>query len=959
MPDQQRSFSRRSGDGLIVVLNSVNYSLSSLNYPAMYTLLFLLLAAVAIYLIVNGVQKKRSTNLYLGAGVGIITLLFSWFLGFWGEKLWFDHLGYNDRFWTVFLTRIGLFAGLFIAGGLVMILFTMKMGRENRLVRGVSVLTGALITGLWWSSQWDMVLRFAHRVDTSLTDPILGKDTGFYLFTYPFLHTLYLNLLVLAVIAFGASILGYRYLQMKRGEEGSSGENKLPGSIYLSLAVIFIILGFGRFVARFGLMYSDYGFVTGPGWTDVKVRLPMITVTGIFSLLAGAGLLLSVIRPGVPRLWRARRKSSEESYLYTVSGVFVGVWALFLWVVPLLFQWLKVEPNEITVEKPYIENNIRFTRSGFHLDKVEEFEYDVSEDIERSMMEEHSALLSNIRLWDYRALDAVYKQFQEIRLYYEFLDVDIDRYTIDNQYRQVMVSAREMQPSNLPPNSQTFVNRHFKYTHGYGAVLNLVNEFTEEGLPRLLIKDIPPVSLPGHLEIERPEIYYGQLTDHFVVVNSSEEEFDYPSGDQNIYAHYEGSGGVQITGLWRKFLYGYRYGGTRLFFSGYPTDQSRIMLHRQISERVRRLTPFLQFDEDPYIVIAEGKMYWIMDAYTTSRYYPYSEPFSSFETTDGVMSRAGVRLHGENYIRNSVKIVVDAYSGEVDFYIFEEEDPLVRVYDRIFPGLLKSSDEMPESLYRHVRYPVDMLLVQGLVYGKYHMTDPTVFYNQEDLWVRATEKYYNNVQPVEPYYIMWVPPGSDEMEFVLILPFTPKNKQVMIGWIAGMSDQEDYGRFLAYQFPKEKRILGTQQVETKIDQDSYLSGQLSLWDQRGSNVIRGNVLAIPVARTILYVEPIYLMSETSAYPELRLVAVMHNDNLSYAETFEEALRGLFTGTGPGPEGEPGLTGMETTRELIDRANQAFENYLENMQQKQFGEAGNNLQELEDLLNQLATGSEEN
>jgi uncharacterized membrane protein (UPF0182 family) len=557
-------------------------------------------------------------------------------------------------------------------------------------------------------------------------------------------------------------------------------------------------------------------------------------------------------------------------------------------------------------------------------------------------------------------LDAVFKQFQEIRLYYEFHDVDIDRYTLSNQYRQVMVSAREMQPENLPVSSQTFVNRHFKYTHGYGSVLNLVNEFTDDGLPNLLIKDIPPVSEEKSLEIDRPEIYYGEITNHYVVANSSEKEFDYPSGEDNIYAHYEGSGGVEISNLWRKFLYGYNYGGTRFLLSSYSTSQSRIMLHRNIVDRIRILAPFLQFDHDPYVVIAGGKMYWIIDAYTTSRYYPYSEPFTTFESAMGAERVTGGWLQSRNYIRNAVKVVVDAYNGNADYYIFEPEDPLIRVYDRIFPGLFKPSDQMPETLKKHIRYPVDMLLLQGLVYAKYHMTDPTVFYNQEDLWVRSTEKYYGSVQPVEPYYIMWEPPASDEMEFVLMLPFTPKDKQVMIGWIAGMCDQENYGRLLAYQFPKEKRILGTQQVETKIDQDSYLSGQLTLWDQRGSNVIRGNVLAIPVGNTILYVEPIYLQSETSAYPELRLVAVMHNDHLSYAETFDEAIRDLVNGNeGESMTAEETTPGRVDTGTLINRAKEAFDHYLESMQQKEFQEAGRSLEDLENALDQLITQNDEN
>ena len=577
------------------------------------------------------------------------------------------------------------------------------------------------------------------------------------------------------------------------------------------------------------------------------------------------------------------------------------------------------------------------------------------------MVQDNQNLFSNIRLWDWRALDAVYKQFQEIRLYYEFKDVDINRYTFGGNYREVMVSAREMELSNLPLQSQTFVNRRFKYTHGYGITLTTVNEFTPEGLPHLLIKDIPPKSQYPSLEVKQPQIYYGELTSSYAIVNTKEQEFDYPSGEENVYIRYPGNGGVVLTNIWRKFLFGWKFGGTKFFLSSYPTPQSRIMFHRQIQKRVKAIAPFLYFDKDPYIVLADGKLYWIIDGYTTSKYYPYSEPFLSREmieyrdnNRDNVLfSEIGYHLNKVNYIRNSVKVVVDAFNGSVNFYIFDADDAIIQVWAKAFPHLFKPKSEMPKALFAHVRYPIDMLLVQGLVYAKYHMSDPTVFYNQEDLWVRATEKYYSQVQPVEPYYIMWKAPDSDKLEYVLILPFTPKNRQVLIGWIAGMCDLENYGRFLAYKFPKEKWILGPQQVETKIDQDSFLSGQLTLWNQRGSNVIRGNVLAIPVEETLFYVEPIYLQAETAAYPELRLVVVMHGDNLSYAETFDKALQGLFKeAEREVPLSEKAITGS-SSQALIKKANNAFEDYLKFLGEKQFNKASQALGILQQTLQQLS------
>ncbi|MBD3222386.1 UPF0182 family protein, partial [bacterium] len=643
--------------------------------------------------------------------------------------------------------------------------------------------------------------------------------------------------------------------------------------------------------------------------------------------------------------------------LLGVGAILLAWWFLAQGVVPRAIQWLRVEPNEITLEEPYISRNIEFTRAAFALDRVEGREFEARERFDRSMVEGNPRIFENVRLWDWRALDAVYKQFQEIRLYYEFNDVDIDRYRIDGALRQVMVSGREMELENLAAGSQTFVNRHFKYTHGYGMTMAKVNEFTEEGLPNLLIKDIPPVSRDEELRVDRPEIYYGELTREYAVVNTEEAEFDYPKGDENAYVRYAGSGGVAMSGLWRRFVFGYKLGGTPLLLSGYPQEGSRIMYRRQVRERLQAVAPFLTFEADPYIVLHDGRLSWIVDAYTTSTRYPYSEPFRAVEDRgDGIPrpidDATASEVRGANYLRNSVKAVVDAYDGSVRLFVYEPDDPVIRVWRRIFPDLFLDRDDMPETLRAHVRYPVGMLLIQGLVFAKYHMTDPAVFYNQEDLWVRATEKYYGHVQPVEPYYIIWEPPGSDSPEFILMLPFTPKNRQVLIGWIAGMSDPGSYGRFLAYKFPKERRVIGPQQVETKIDQDRHLSGQLTLWDQRGSRVIRGNVLAIPVAGTLLYVEPIYLQAETAAYPELRLVAAMYDDQLSYAQSFDDAIAGLYGEAAATAE----LSAAAPLADQVQRAQDALDRYLGALGERRFEASSDALAELASALQALKRGT---
>jgi len=935
----------------------------------MYTLLIILLLGGAVLLGARGLTRQNWSLIVAGICLAVFTGLFFVFLSFWGEALWFQSSGYDHRFWKVVITKVILAGTGALFGIIVISIFTWHIPKTKRALTLSAKVLGAYVAGQWAVVNWDKILLFLNRVATGVKDPIFGRDTGFYLFTLPVYDLAQSLLLVLVIITLITSTIaifvkrGSRGIELKQLDQADIKEIEGYGSVYLSIAGLLFVLAWGKYLDRFHIMYSALGIVTGPGWTDANVRLPLYAVIIFLTVLAG--LLLAV--PRLRKLPASFYPKADINPIYraiapaVIVGVFlVGTWIILLGLVPPLFQWLKVQPNEITLEKPYIEHNITFTRRGFGLHKMEEKRFPVSEQFTRSMVEQNQNIFDNIRLWDWRALDSVYKQFQEIRLYYEFTDVDIDRYTFQDQYRQVMVSAREMQLANLPGQSQTFVNERFKYTHGNGITLTTVSDFTPEGLPNLLIKDIPPKSKYPELKVDQPRIYYGELTDTHVIANSKEKELDYPSGEENVYNSYSGTGGVQMKNLWRKFLFGWKFDGTRLFLSSYPTSESRILFHRHIKERVKTLAPFLKFDEDPYVILVNGKLHWIIDAYTVSSDYPYSEPIYTQTAVQPLRRRlmlqaakTGQNLNGINYIRNSVKAVVDAFNGTTKFYVFEPNDPLINAWRGVFPDMFESREKMPTGTLAHIRYPSDLLLVQGAVYSKYHMTDPAVFYNQEDLWVRATEKYYGSTQFVQPYYIIWEPPDSDEAQFVLMLPFTPKNKQVLIAWIAGMCDPENYGKLLAYKFPKEKRILGTQQVETKIDQDPVLSGRLSLWDQRGSRVIRGNVLAIPIEETLIYVEPIYLQAETAAYPELRLVAVMHNDNLSYAETFDEALYGLFGEGKAMPQIEEGIPGKKSFDQLIKDANDAFENYLSALGNKDFDRASEQLKNLADSLNQLS------
>ena len=950
----------------------------------MYIALLLVLLGVALFFILKGIQQHQKIKTVIGGAIAVLAISFFWFMDFWGEALWYDNLGYADRFWVTNLANIGFAAAGALFGFIIMFLLTLCFEKKHSVIKKFTYLLAVVIGGFWGYSNWDVILKFWNGVSTGITDPILGKDVGFYLFSLPFYDSLYGLILSISVIAIIASFLAH-FIHLQENNiffyfpvDLEVKSEKTFSPLFFTSAVFIFLLTAGRFLSRYHLMYSNTGVVSGPGWTDVNILLPAYSVVIILLLITGIWLLVPYFRKKTEYYFiRKFRIAPERAYVMVLICPVILVivfWFLAFTAIPMAFDKLMVEPNEITFERPYILNNIKFTRQGFALDKVIEKEYPMNGSFTQETVAQYPNIFSNIRLWDYKALEAVYKQFQTIRLYYEFMNVDVDRYKIDGKTKQVMVTAREMNIENLPEQSQTFVNKRFEYTHGYGITMAEVNEFTPQGLPHLLIKDIPPVSEYPSLEVKQPQIYFGEETRTPVVVNSKTKEFDYPSGEDNVYTNYVGKGGIELSSFWRKFLYGWKFDGTNFLFSDYPTEKSRIMFHRQILERVKLLAPFLNFDKDPYIVLSGGKLYWMVDAYTTSDYYPYSQPFNNVETiqykegnaTQELNTQFSDFLGGINYIRNSVKAIVNTYDGTVDLYIIDNNDPIIKVWSKIYPHLFKEKSEMPKDLLAHIRYPAEMLLTQGTVYEKYHMTDPTVFYNQEDLWVRATAKYYNQIEPVEPYYIMWQVPGSDKEQFVQMLPFTPKNRQVLIGWIAGMCDPDNYGQFLAYQFPKDQMVLGPQQVETKIDQDSFLSGQLTLWDQHGSKVIRGNVLAIPVNNTLFYVEPIYLQAETAAYPELRLVVVMHNDNMSYAKTFEDAMNGLFikspniqkmaggTATQQNQPSQVTTSDNSTWQNQVKEANNAYNNYLRYTGDKKFAEAARELEKLQTILQTLSS-----
>ena len=585
----------------------------------MYTAIILVLLALAVLLTYSGIKRNKKGRMTAGIFIGVATIIFFWSLDFWGEMLWFENLGYGDRFWVFVVAQVVSGAvGAFLSVGIVTLLTYSIPSQKNysrRIVQGIAFIAGAG----WGYNDWQTILKFWNQIPMGITEPVLNKDAGFYLFTLPFLDSIYTLLILLTILSLSALIFT---TFIKLDEKGNVNLNFSGFDRYISSkpytntlitgTFLILVLAYDKYLSRFHLMFSDLGVVRGPGWTDTNILLPAYDIVIVIMILLAAALLIKPLRKYLQNFYfklRIKNASSEPVLLISVLVTIIVIWFIGLTAIPGLFQLLRVEPNEITLERPYIENNIKLTRYGFGLNNIEEKEYPAKDVFNKQIVQDNQATFENIRLWDWRALDDVYKQFQEIRLYYEFKDVDIDRYNFNDEYRQVMVSAREMESSNLPKQSQTFVNTRFKYTHGYGITLTTVSDFTPEGLPNLLIKDIPPVSKYPGLEVKQPGIYYGELTDSYVIVNSDEPEFDYPSGEQNVNVKYNGKGGIQISNIWRKFLFGWKFDGTKFFFSTYPNSQSRIMFHRQIMDRVKTLAPFLEYDKDPYIVLEKTADY--------------------------------------------------------------------------------------------------------------------------------------------------------------------------------------------------------------------------------------------------------------------------------------------------------------------------------------------------------------
>jgi len=871
------------------------------------------------------------------------------------DWLWYGEVGFTEVFTTVLSLRGWLLLGVgavvfgFVYGNLWLAARTAapdvlwelddQLGLPGRailepLIRKLLLPVIAVIgilSGLRASASWDMVLGYVNATPFGTTDPLFGRDIAFFVFELPLWRFLYGGALTLVIGTLLLSVATYVLLRSlvltAQGPRLAAGAR----THLLALGALLLLLrALGFWLDRYELVYSPRGVVFGASYTDVHATLPVLGALTALALLCAGACLFQVTRPG----WG-----------FLVAGLVVlGVaWAGGLGIWPALLQRFQVTPNELVAERPYIEHNIRMTRQAYGLTAIKEQEFAAEERLTAAAIERNSLTIKNVRLWDHRPLLTSFAQLQEIRTYYKFADVDVDRYSINGELRQIMLSAREMSYQHLP--SRVWINEHLTFTHGFGLVAGPVNRVTPEGLPDLFVKDIPPNVSGGFQKITRPEIYYGVLSNEYVIVRTKSQELDYPSGDQNVYSRYTGRGGVAVSGFLRKLAFAMRFGELKIILSDDLTTESRVMMYRRVAERVSQAAPFLRFDRDPYLVVAgDGRLVWIVDAYTTTDRYPYSQPD-----------------RGLNYIRNSVKVTVDAFDGNVIFYVVDPKDPLIRTWARAFPGLFTPFEKMPADLRAHVRYPEDLFSLQARMYGTYHMQDPQVFYNKEDLWTIPRLTFEGRDHEMEPYFTIMRLPGEKTEEFVLLSGFNPARRDNMISIMAARSDEPNYGGLIVYTFPKQKLVYGPRQIDARVNQDPVISSQFSLWNQQGSRVLRGSLLAIPIEDSLIYVQPIYLSAEQGALPELRRVIVAFGNQIAMEPTLEQSLLRIFGAHLRGKESAPPRGADDGRAEaptastlgpLAQRAWDAWQKGQEALKRGDWTGYGQAQKQLEDSLRQL-------
>lgn len=907
--------------------------------------------------------------------VGIIA--FTSLVGFAADYWWFEETGFTQILLRSLTAQAltGLAAGLITAiflitnflwanhskiewiGILPASLTGQPISVTNKFIARIIVLLSLIIglfTGIIGAASWETALKYISAVPFGVSDPIFNTDLGFYIFTLPF----YSLVSGLAKFVITITLIGTAGIYILRGKlhfrrllgmftnSNKSDDKRLFDSmsgfhIGILFFLLFAISAIDTYLARYDLLYSQTGPVLGASYTDVNIMIPILNTLAIVYLIAAAtAFLLSV---------------SGRIFPFLATLVLLAVVNFASLLVPEIVQRFIVAPNELSRETPYIKNNIQATREAYNLDTIEESEIQSDKPLTASDIEENNLTIKNVRLWDRDPLLSTFSQIQEIRTYYEFISVDNDRYNIDGEIRQIMLSPRELSADSLP--NKNWINEHLTFTHGFGMTAGPVNQVTPEGLPVLFVKNIPPVAEKKELAVSQPRIYFGEIANDYIVVNTNSREFDYPKGEENVYTKYDGSGGVRIDSFWKKLMLSLNFNSMKLFLSGDITDQSRIMYNRNIKERVAKVAPFLTYDRDPYSVIADGKIYWILDAYTLTDRYPYSQ-------------RVDFANNNANYIRNSVKAVVDAYNGKVSLYIADSNDPIVKTYAKMFPGAFQSMDKLPEKLKNHLRYPEDIFSAQSAVYTIYHMTEAQNFYNKEDQWeipaIAGEEVQADGTQTsaMSPRHLIMKLPNGSEEEFILMLPFTPRAKDNLAAWMVARNDGENYGKLGIYKFPKDKLVFGPKQIMSRISQDAEISRQISLWDQRGSQVIQGQLLVIPIENSLIYVRPLYLKAETGKIPELKRVIVAYENKIAMEETLEEGLGRIFSGLQTQPEtqtttapdedvrSEENVKSDEPNNDLLNDAKAAYEAAITAQRNGEWTKYGEEIKKLGEILSNI-------
>lgn len=952
-------------------------------------------------------KKKKRTGLRVIIAIVIILGLFLSLIGFITDFMWFRELGYVSVFFTKLFTQIKIGVPTFVVVTFLAYIYlkflkrgyfrkvssdeAVNHGRLNLISWGLAAAYGAITTFFTVTKLWFDFLQFVNSTSFGKKDPLFDMDISFYTFKLDFIEEVNQIVLVLLIAFAVLTVIYYSILLTVRtpkifeekaqtvdeeeeqsqaqGSAGNGFDNlngmfgkfteaftgKAGGGfrrpsrprrsfdnqnlkMLVSIAekqliivgvLFFLMVGVNFFLKQYDLLFGSTGAVHGAGFTDVNITLWMYRIIMVLAVFAAVGFAVGISRRHV-----------KPAVVAPIIMIIVGVAGTGA---ALVVQNLVVTPDEINKESKYLERNIEYTQTAYGLNDVNKKEFAASNDLTGEDISNNDETISNIRINDYEPAKTFYNQTQSIKQYYSFNDVNVDRYNINGEYTQTFLSAREIDENSI---NDTWLNKHLKYTHGYGITLSRVDKITASGQPDMLIGGIPPVSDVDEIKITRPEIYYGELTNNYVLTNTSEEEFDYPDGNENKYTTYEGDAGIKLNPL-NRFMFAVKERSLKLLVSGNVKSTSKILINRNIKERVKQIMPYLEYDKSPYMVTVDGKLYWIIDAYTYTNRYPYSEPFSDTSDT--------------NYIRNSVKVVIDAYNGTTDYYIVDDTDPIAQNFKKIYPDLFKDIKDMPEGIKSHIRYPSTLLNIQAQVYQRYHMNDVKVFYQNEDLWQISSEIYGTEEQTMTPNYYIMKLPGEDSAEFVNSIPFTPKDKKNLMGLFVARNDGENYGELILYQMPKSQTVYGPMQIEAQIDQNTEISKEFSLWNSSGSKYSRGNMFVVPIEDSLLYIEPVYLEATNSSIPEVKRVIVVYGDNIAYEATLAEALNSMF-GEGSAYERADssntdttaGGNGDELSQtEIIQRAQDAFDNAQNAQKNGDWAKYGEYLNELDKYLNMLS------